>query len=136
MLEIKDIIELETNDNTKRLSFATRYLVQVHFTFDLSVVSDKFRGTSHFCVYKGYLESLCSDLLKIYTSSLVLTRLSDNDSDGFVEFTIQNNGQLIVSGQIGGSHEDNFVTFNFNTDQTLILQFISDFQNLLKYKNE
>lgn len=131
MKEIKDIVELKTNDTTKKLSFATRYLVQVHFTFDLTVLSDKFGGTSHFCVYKGDLETFCNDLLKMNISLSGSTRLNDNDSDGFVEFTIFKNGYLLVCGQVGGSHEDHFVKFEFQTDQTCIPQFVDDFKKLL-----
>jgi len=129
--EINDIIELKTHDTTKRLSFATRYLVQVHFTFDLTVLSDKFGGTSHFCVYKGDLETLCNDLLEIHKTLSGSARLNDNDSDGFVEFTISDNGHLQVRGQVGGSHEDHFVKFEFQTDQTCIPRFVDDFKELL-----
>ena len=131
MKEINDIIELKTHDTTKRLSFATRYLVQVHFTFDLTVLSDKFGGTSHFCVYKGDLETLCNDLLEIHKTLSGSARLNDNDSDGFVEFTISDNGHLQVRGQVGGSHEDHFVKFEFQTDQTCIPRFVDDFKELL-----
>ena len=59
------------------------------------------------------------------------SKLSDNDSDGFVEFTISENGRLQVVGQVGGSHEDHFVKFEFQTDQTCIPQFVDDFKKLL-----
>jgi len=131
--ELKDIIELRTHDTTKRLSFATRYLVQVHFTFDLTVLSDKFGGTSHFCVYKGDLETLCNELLKMQMTLSGTSILNDNDSDGFVAFTISENGQLQVCGQVGGSHEDHFVKFEFRTDQTCIPQFVDDFKKLLEH---
>ena len=113
MQEIKNIVELKTYDTTKRLSFATRYLVQVHFTFDLTVQSDKFGGTSHFCVYRGDLETLCNDLLKMHLALSGSASLTDNDSDGFVTFTISENGKLQVCGQVGGSHEDHFMKFKF-----------------------
>lgn len=60
-------------------------------------------------------------------------KLSDNDSDGFVAFTISENGQLQVCGQVGGSHEDHFVKFEFWTDQTCIPQFVDDFKKLLEH---
>jgi hypothetical protein len=134
MKEIYDIIELKTNTETERLSFATRYLVYINFTFDLTVLSDNFSGTSHFCVRREQLEKLCSDLTKIHLTLSGTTILEDNDSDGFVKFDIEQNGQVYVSGQVGGTHEDHFVKFKFQTDQTCIPQFVQDFKSLLKYE--
>lgn len=56
MIEIDDIIELKTHTKTDRISFATRYLVQFNFTFDITVLSKGFSGTSHFCVRRDQLE--------------------------------------------------------------------------------
>lgn len=134
MKEIDDIIELKTNTETERLSFATRYLVQINFTFDLTVLSDGFGGTSHFCVRREQLEQMCSDLTNMHLKLFGKTNLDDNDSDGFVEFEIKTNGRLNVSGQVGGTHEDHFVKFKFQTDQTCIPQLVQDFNSLLKYQ--
>ena len=133
MIEIDDIIELKTNTETERLSFATRYLVQINFTFDLTVLSDGFSGTSHFCVRRDQIEKMCIDLANMHSTLSGTTILDDNDSDGFVEFEIEPNGQLNVNGQVGGTHEDHYVKFKFQTDQTCILQFVQDFNTLLKY---
>lgn len=130
MKVIKNIIELKTDDTSKKLSFATRYLVQINFTFDLTINSNGFAGTSHFCVRIDEIEALCKDLAKMHSSHLGSAKLSDNDSDGFVEFTISEYGHLQVSGQVGGSHEDHFVKFEFQTDQTCIPQFVDDFKKL------
>lgn len=134
MIEIDDIIELKTNSETERLSFATRYLVQISFTFDLMVLSDGFSGTSHFCVRRDQLEKMCVDLTNMHLTLSGTTILDDNDSDGFVEFVMESNGQLNVSGQVGGTHEDHFVKFKFQTDQTCIPPFVQDFKSLLKYQ--
>jgi hypothetical protein len=136
MKVIDDIIELKTNTETERLSFATRYLVQINFTFDVTVLSDGFGGTSHFCVRREQLEKMFADLTNMHLAVSGTTMLDDNDSDAFVQFEIEANGRLIVSGQIGGTHEDNFVKFKFQTDQTCIPQFVLDFGSLLKYKYE
>lgn len=134
MIEIDDIIELKTNSESERLSFATRYLVQINFTFDLTVLSDRFSGTSHFCVRVDQIEKMCSDLTKMHLTLSGKTVLYDNDSDGFVEFEIESNGRLNVIGQVGGSHEEHFVKFKFHTDQTCINSFVEDFKSLLNYK--
>ena len=136
MTEIGDIIELRTNTETERLSFATRYLVQINFTFDLTVLSDRFAGTSHFCVRIDQIKTICDDLIRMHSTLSGNTRLDDNDSDAFVEFEIESNGRLNVCGQVGGTHEDHFVSYKFQTDQTCIPFFVNDFMGLLNYKDK
>jgi len=132
MIELDNIIELRTNTKTERLSFATRYLVQINFTFDLTVLSEGFSGVSHFCVRRNQLEKMCADLTNMNLTSSGKTLLDDNDSDAFVEFEIEPNGRINVRGQVGGTHEDHSVKFNFQTDQTCIAPFVADFKFLLK----
>ena len=134
MKEIDDKIELKTNSKTERLSFATRYLVQINFTFELIVLSGGFSGASHFCVRRDQLEIMCVDLTTMHSALSGTTMLDDNDSDGFVQFEIEANGRLNVSGQVGGSHEDHFMKFKFHADQTCIPQFVQDIKSLLKNK--
>jgi hypothetical protein len=134
MKEIDDIIELKTNTETERLSFATRYLVYINFTFNISVLSDNFSGTSQFCVRRDELEKMCSDLTNMHLTLSGATILDENDSDSFVKFEIQENGRLNVSGQVGGTHEDHFVKFKIQTDQTCIPLFVLDFKSLLKHQ--
>jgi hypothetical protein len=133
MIEINDIIELKTNTATEKLSFATKYLVQINFTFELTVLSNGFSGTSLFCIRRDQIEKMCTDLSNMYSTLTGTTILEDNDSDGFVEFEFESNGRLIVTGQVGGTHENHYVKFRFQTDQTCILQFVHDFNTLLKY---
>ena len=132
MLEIDNTIELKTNTETERLSFAVRCLVQLNFTFDLTVFSNRFCGTSHFCVRRDQLEKMCADLTQMHATLSGTTHLEDNDSDGFVKFEIESNGLLKVMGQVGGTHENHFVKFKFQTDQTVIPFFVQDFKLLLE----
>jgi len=132
MIEIDDIIELKTNSETERLSFATRYLVQINFTFDLTVLSNGFSGTSHFCVRRDQIEKLCSDLTTMKQAMSGNTTLEDNDSDASVNFQMKPHGQIIVFGQVGGSHEENYLKFSFQTDQICIEPLLTDFHTLLK----
>lgn len=134
MIEINDKIELKTNRETERLSFATRYLVQINFTFDLTVLSNGFRGTSHFCVRREQIENMCSDLTTMKQASSGNTILEDNDSDASINFQMKPHGQIIVYGQVGGSHEENYLKFSFQTDQSCIEPLLTDFHKLLKYE--
>lgn len=134
MIEFKDIIELKTNSETERLSFATRYLVQINFTFDLTVLSNGFGGTSHFCVRRDQLEKMCADLTKMHSTLFGKTVLEDNDSNAFIELEIESTGKVIVTGQVGGTHEDHFVKFKFHSDQTSLDSLIEDFNSLINHR--
>lgn len=132
MITIDDIIELQTNKDTERLSFGTRYLVQVSFTFDLTVLSNGFSGTSHFCIRRDQIEKFCSDLKKMHHTMSGNATLEDNDSDASVNFLMKPQGHVVVYGQVGGSHEENYMKFSFLTDQTCIKPLVIDFKKLLK----
>jgi len=131
MTELDNVISLQTNTATEHLSFAARYLVGINFTFDLTVLSERFAGTCHFCVRRDEIEALCSELSSMHSTLKGMARLNDNDSDAYVEFEIESGGWLFVSGQVGGSHGDHFVRFAFRTDQTCIPKFLNDFKSLL-----
>jgi hypothetical protein len=135
MTIIDDIIELRTNSETERLSFATRYLVQINFTFDLTVLSNGFAGTSHFCIRIDQIIKMIEDLNNMHSSLNGNTKLEDNDSDAFIEFEVNTFGRLNVWGQVGGTHEDHFVRYAFQTDQTCIPYLINDFKRLMNYKD-
>jgi hypothetical protein len=133
MLETKNIIELKSTDLKDELSFSTRYLVQINFTFDLTVKSDTFLGTAHFCVRKDQIKKLCDDLTKMLSSKYGKTIIDDNDSNAFIEFEINDIGRVFINGQVGGSHEENFMKFKFSTDNIKSGKFVDDFRNLLLY---
>jgi hypothetical protein len=83
-------------------------------------------------VRREEIEKLCNELGTMYSSLQGSTRLTDNDSDGFIEIKINNSGHVTLSGQVGGTHEEHFVRFSFVTDQTSLPKFIQDFRDLLK----
>jgi hypothetical protein len=136
MLKINDIIELKAVDSSDRLSFSTRYLVQINFTFDLTVKSDLFSRTAHFCVRKDEIESLCSELTKMTKSFNGACRLQDNDSDGFIEFTIGSTRKIFIYGQLGGTHEDNYMKYKFASDVSATDTFVANMRKLLNYVDD
>lgn len=126
MIELENIIELNTNDSQKRLALKTKYLAEVDFTFDLIVRNDSFEGGHHFCVSKDQLGTFVTKL-----GQQEPARLDDNDSDGFIEITPADKlGHLTINAQAGGSYE-NHVKISFNTDQTACPTFIADLEKLL-----
>jgi hypothetical protein len=134
MIEIEQIIELQTNSETEKLLFRTRFLVDQHFTFYFEAKSREFGGKSHFCVSRSELKQFSTDLLRLHSDLEGVSHLSDYDSDSYIKFEINKSGQLFVTGQIGGSHEDHFMKFTFQTDQTCIPKFVRDIQTLTANK--
>ncbi len=57
--------------------------------------------------------------------------MNDYDSDDFILFTFKNHGRICISGQIGGSHRQQWLRYQFITDQTGLGIIISDFQGLI-----
>jgi hypothetical protein len=98
----------------------------------LTVLSEDFSGTAHFCVRREQLEKMCMDLTNMHDRLLGTTQLDGNDSNAFVDFKIEPSGRLNINGQVGGTHEDHFVKFKFQTDQTCIIPFVNDFKSLMK----
>jgi hypothetical protein len=125
---------LKQNSETERLSFAIRDLVEIYFTFESIVVSSGFGGISHFCVRRDLLEGMCTNLTKMHSILFGKTALEDNDSNAFVEFEIESNGKVKVSGQVGGTHEDHFVKFKFHSDQSCLESLTEDFNSLLNHR--
>jgi hypothetical protein len=78
---------------------------------------------------------MCSELATMKRTMSGNTTLEDNDSDASVNFQIKAYEQVFVFGQVGGSHEENYLKFSFQTDQTCIEPLLADFHKLLKMKN-
>jgi len=134
MQNLDKIVQLSTNDPAKRLVLATKYLVQINFTFDLSVADGSFAGSSRFCVRKDQIKEFSDSLLDMSEPGHT-ARLDDNDSDGFIEISQKDSlGHITVKAQAGGSHE-NHVSITFDTDQTTLPEFIKAFNQLLTYED-
>lgn len=133
MIYIDDVIELKTYKNDEYVILATKYLVQTSFTFTLKVSSGGFYGNSSFCIRKDQLQNVCNNLKSMYSNLEGFTRINDNDSDAYVLMQIKRNGHLTIEGQVGGSYQDHFMNFKFQTDQTCIPSLIKDFESLSNY---
>jgi hypothetical protein len=57
--------------------------------------------------------------------------IADNDSDAYITFRMDKFGHMIVFGQIGGSQEEHFMKFKYDSDQTIIDKLVKLFTELL-----
>ena len=129
MLYLTDKPQLYSINTKNWLSMNTRYLVEVNFTFDLSVQVDSFKGQSHFCVRKDQLNDFVSSFSKLPFETL----LEDNDSDAFLKVKSTDTDVLMVEGQLGGSHEACYLKFSFETHFEQIESFSLELQKLLLF---
>jgi hypothetical protein len=130
MLKLDEYIQLKSKDTFDKLSFRTLYLVQVNFTFSMTFQNDNFSGIASFCVRKDQIVKFCSEFNEMKDAQLF-----DNDSDAFIEVVRDYKG-LLVRGQIGGTHEDVYMQYNFLTEPVSMNNFSIQLENLLDYVDD
>lgn len=127
-------IRLNTYDNNKLFELELLYKVQLHYTFDMSVKSGYFSWKSSICIlWKDLYE------LKMFLEEAVITlnwsfRLKDNDSDSTILFTLSK-WKVNIEWQVWWSHQDHFMKFIFDTDQTVLRPFYLQLSSLLESKD-
>jgi len=58
--------------------------------------------------------------------------MNNYDNDDFILFESMKLGHLKISGQVGGSHSQQYLVYQFMTDQTSLNVAISSFRNALE----
>ncbi|MEG1461947.1 MAG: hypothetical protein RSC48_02465 [Anaerorhabdus sp.] len=86
-------------------------------TFLVFVKSNSFQGSYNFCVSKNKIIELIWKINN--TANKELIQFKDYDSDSSIRFEEINESVVIVNGLIGGSHNTNYLKFEFNADQTI-----------------
>ena len=102
-----------------------------YITFITNVISGKFSGSSSFCISKSLLNDAIETLCKMYNELKGIYQMNDYDSDDFVLFEFMQRGHLKISGQVGGSHCNQYLVYEFMTDQTALCEIISSFRKMI-----
>lgn len=136
MLTITDKLELKSDNLRDCLILETRYLVQVNYTFDLSVFVSSFKGKAHFCVRKDQLKEVSFSLQNINSGPTKTITLEDNDSNSYLSFQPFKKGLIQVRGQVGGTHEEAYLNFQFEANLEGIQQFVDQVEQLLKFVDD
>jgi len=90
-----------------------------NLTFAIFIKSYDFSGMHNFCVRKDYLQEKIKELRDMDKSHTGACRICDGDSDSFINIEFERHN-LRVNGQIGGTHNDNYMFFSFTADRTLL----------------
>lgn len=99
------------------------YTVEENITFSITVKSYEFYGKYNFCMHISKIYEYIERLNFMNQSFSGECKIMDSDSNSFICLMFEEQ-VLKVTGQLGGSYEDNFMKFSFLTDQTLIKLFI------------
>ncbi len=107
------------------------YTVGENITISVYIKSFRYSGEYSFCLhYKKITEIIFS--LELMSRKLQgEVTLKDTGSDSFVLLGYEPKG-LFVSGQIGGSHEDNYMVFKFKAEHSLISSLIDKLSESLE----
>lgn len=95
-----------------------QYTVQGYVTFTVRVHSGEFSGASNFCVSKDGLQEAVAILGEICESMRGEYQVNDYDSDDYLLFRSRPYGHAVISGQLGGSFNPQYLTFELPLDQT------------------
>ena len=120
------------NSSNDVLSITFLYAVDNYLTFKTKVKSDEFSGVSNFCISKEEIASIINTLSIMHSELKGICKIQDYDSDAFLYIEVQKLGHVLISGQIGGSHQEHFMKFKIKTDQTVLLNLIQTFKSLFK----
>lgn len=124
MLPLTNKVTLSSTDDSSKLVLATRYLVQINYTFDMTGATKLKSHTSHFCVRKEQIfDFVCC------INQGITAELQDNDSDGYIKIIFKED-TIFVYAQIGGSHEEN-IYIEFNTGINAAFIFTEGLRELL-----
>lgn len=100
------------------------FTVDSYVTMLVKVKSGDFTGSTNFCISKESLTVTIETLSKLLNDLSGTCIINDYDSDSFLFFKIDQHGHVLSEGQIGGSHQDNFMRFKTCMDQTVLYNLI------------
>ncbi len=129
-------IAFQTNDSEKLVQLDSLYTVQSSITFSLQVRSGDFGGRSSFCVTHTQLQVFIEEIENLGQSLAGRVTLHDCDSDAFITLEGIKFGRIAVVGQVGGTHEDQFLRFRFETDQTILRPLQEQIRGVLAEFND
>jgi len=94
------------------------------------VKSYGFSGVQNFCIRKDNLQERIKELIMMSDSLSGECKIEDTDSDSYIYLLFEGRG-LKVTGQLGGSYNDNFIKFSFLADQTLAQLFAASLREFI-----
>lgn len=91
-----------------------------YITYNITASTNGFSGYCHFCIHENMIQNIILKINSMQDDLCGKIIIEDVESDAFLEVLFQNDMNLFVSGQLGGSYEDNMLKFKFRADQTIL----------------
>lgn len=113
-----DNIIIDTQDN--ELTIELLYTIEDYFTVNIKVKSGDFAGASNFCITRETIDCVIKELTLMNKNLEGKSEIKDYDSDAYIIIQMEQHGHLTICGQIGGSHEEQFMKFKCKSDQTIL----------------
>jgi len=98
------------------------FSTELGITFLVFVQSYGFSGREGFEMSKDIIKERIEELENMHFSLFGECTINDEESDSYIKMSFVEN-ELVVSGQLGGSYNTNFMKFEFYADQTLLKLF-------------
>ena len=133
MKEINKIVELKTNDERKELILKFKNLYGINYHLSVQIASGDFKGVSRMELLRNDIEKIILELTSLINNRESVVKINDYESDSFLSLLTDSLGQVEFSVQVGGSYEDQYMKFKFQTDQTVIDPLIKDLESILEY---
>lgn len=96
------------------------YTVDEYATYEIFVKSSGFSGLSNFCIPLESLKNVNTQIKIMIVEFKGNIEIKDSDSDAYIIFDFIDNGHIVIRGQIGGTHEEQYMCFKFIADQTVL----------------
>ena len=110
------------------IAFELMHTSEGYVAFTKKVMSGNFSGSSSFTVSTDTLKNAVLSLCKMQDELTGAYQLQDYDSNDFILFEFMKWGQMEITGEVGGDHRKQYLTYQFTTDQTFLNEIISSFQ--------
>ncbi len=98
------------------------YKVEKYFTYEIYILTSGYSGKCNFCIPEDKLKAYVKRISKIMNDLSGEFTIEDCESDAYIKIYFENIRELYLSGQIGGSYEDNNLKFKLRADQTILLR--------------
>lgn len=96
------------------------YLIGGYATYEVIVSTNGFMGTCNFCIAEKQLKNYLEIIEQMQKTLIGKIQIEDCESDAYLTLYFESPMQFYVTGQIGGSYEDNMLKFRLKADQTIL----------------
>lgn len=107
-------------NNVSMISIQSLYCVGGYVAYEVLSSTCGFSGKCNFCIEQGKFKEYLQIIDFMIKSLEGEIDIRDAESDAYIRFWFENSLSFYVSGQLGGSHEDNMLKFKFRADQTVL----------------